>query len=333
MRKLAYILLFLCNLHILQGQNANFSNPSQVLMYYSPAETSNFNGCYKANSLYRSQWLNSGNALSNFYISYEEPLKLLRTKTRSFGIGAYLEQQNTSSNVYSASNIKISFAYHEYLDYDKKYKLSVGLQGGILRSSLDLNALTFDNQYNGSTGFHINRDNQEDFIYNDLLVTDYNLGIGFNMKQATSKTKIGITLKHLNNPSYSFFDADSSNNIGREALLIGEHQISLSKTNKLKFHLYTRSHKSTNQIVLGTSFSIFNYLEKNETDYAQIGFYMRDFTDIILSCGVRYKSNVFNLSYDIDLITHYDALEFSFIKIIKCKPQMPKEYSLPCLRL
>ncbi len=116
--------------------------------------------------------------------------------------GIFLINDKSGGNL-NVTKIFVSGAYHKKI---AGFKLSAGIQPGVVIKSLDINSHTFPNQLNwGSGNFDNTLPNSEAFV--TQRITYFDLNAGFNVSKRIKKfePEIGGSFFHLTMPNESFY--------------------------------------------------------------------------------------------------------------------------------
>lgn len=213
MRKhLHYIILVLvlAGHNSLLAQDLHFSQYFNAPLLVNPANTGfNPDYDYRIGGNYRNQW---ANVITNPYktMSLWGDIQLFNNRFENgwVGLGGTLYKDEAGSGGLSSTQGYLSMAYHQMLGYSSL--LSFGANFGFVNKRIDLNKLTFDNQWNGKF-FDVNAGSGEPF-YNSG-VSYFDLQIGINYALFLSKTayfNVGFSAAHINGPKESFFAPNSS---------------------------------------------------------------------------------------------------------------------------
>jgi len=149
---------------------------------------------------YRSQWgaIANGYTTSRFTILY--PLVPQGEKNKlDMGLSAAQDQAGAFNTV------NINFAISSSVQLGTSNYLTAALSGGFVQKSLDLNALTFDEQY--VLGVYDAGNSTTETISNEkIMYPDFGFGLLYNYNDEESKINAyaGISIFHHNKPNQSF---------------------------------------------------------------------------------------------------------------------------------
>lgn len=180
----------------------SFSNPLQL----NPAMMG-ANSDMRFIAGYRSQWGSVEKGFTTMSFTAMNPFFLNSGKSKlDVGLNVY----NEKAGAYSTLNASLAVGYN--LEIAKHNNLSVALMGGYKQSSLDVNALTFDSQYQLGEFNSANVTN-ESTMNQKSAVADASFGLMWftNAPLETSRVNAyaGISGFHMNQPNESILSQSS----------------------------------------------------------------------------------------------------------------------------
>ncbi len=190
------------------AQDIHFTQFWASPLTLNPALTGNFHGLWRVNTIYRSQWSNINNAFETVGASFDAPIVSDLTHDDYLAGGIELYNDRSGDGTLTNFTGMASLAYHKMLGKSGRNVLSVGLQGGYSKKSLDLFALKWANEFRGG-GFDIGSsgmilDDQTGYftvnigaVYS-LLITD-NIGM-----------QLGAGANNLNRPTIKYVSTPTS---------------------------------------------------------------------------------------------------------------------------
>ena len=111
----------------------------------NPANTGNYKGDWRIMGNYRSQWRDISKAYNTYSIGGDMNLYPFN---QNVAAGIYFISDKSGGNL-NVNKIFVSGAFHKKI---AGFKLSIGLQPGVVIKSIDINSYTFPNQLNWNTG-------------------------------------------------------------------------------------------------------------------------------------------------------------------------------------
>lgn len=181
------------------AQDIHFSMYNLSPLSMNPANTGNYNGDWRIMGNYRSQWKEISKAYNTFSVGGD--------------INLYPYNQNVSAGIFlindkSGGNLGITKIFASGAIHKKiaGFKMSVGIQPGVVIKSIDFNSNTFPNQLNWNTGaFDNSLANNESFTKQRLTYFDLNAGFAISKRIKKFEPEIGGSFFHLTSPNESFY--------------------------------------------------------------------------------------------------------------------------------
>lgn len=191
-----------------KAQDFHLSQYDAAPLYLNPALAGQFDGKYRVHGHYRTQW---GSVSSKSYktaaISFDMPVK------EKFAIGAQILNRRAGAGDYNDLGILLTGGYSFTIDENKKHKISVGLQGGLVQKSINSDNLYFENQYTtaGGGSFDQGIANGESISKTNFWVPDLNAGFVYyyGKDQIRINPFIGASVFHLTQPKETFYGDDN----------------------------------------------------------------------------------------------------------------------------
>ncbi len=209
--KKTIIALSLAFLSILAySQDRNFTQFYSSPLNFNPALTGAVDGRHRIILNQRNQWQSIlPQPFTTTGVSFDmnfKPYKI-QTQPNKFGIGLMFFNDKVGPGEFTTNQIGLSGAYHKALDMDGKHYLSGGFQFGIQQKSLTYDNLSFNDQFNGSTGYVLATG--ENLPGNNISFGDLSAGLQWSLspKDRTS-VYAGLAFHHLTQPDVSFYQED-----------------------------------------------------------------------------------------------------------------------------
>lgn len=174
--------------------------------YYNPAAAGS-EGVARFNLTHRTQWAgyqgtaDDGGAPSTQLLSFNTPLPQIKS-----GVGLYAFNDNLGPN--TNQSVQVSYAYRAAL---KNGTLSFGLQGGFYSQAIDFSRLR-------------SRDPNDPLIPTGRLSKtqpDVGAGIYYN----TTDYWIGVSMKHINQPSFEFISNRDLQSLRRSTFVTAGYRL------------------------------------------------------------------------------------------------------------
>ena len=324
----------------LQGlaQDPHYSQFTSSPLTLNPALTATFNGCERFTANYRNQWNSVTVPFTTISLAYDEHLlnRKLNLKNR-LGFGIYIMSDKAGKNAFSSLSGMASLAFHRILDYDKRHRISFGIQGGFTQKSMDFTNVHFENQYDTRGYFDRNLPNGELLGSSSFFNFDLNAGIAYQLDILENMSlQAGYSYFHITNPKENFIE-NQENRLSSRHVVFSEMTHKINEKLTLKPSLLFMRQGNAFELMLG---SAGNYAVRTPVGHADVlfGAWYRSSDAIVLTSGLQFKSYQFRISYDINVSGLSVAsqgkggLELSFIFISNCKVKLPETFSIPCKR-
>lgn len=328
------VLLLLCTQYsILTAQDIHFSQYNGSLLNLNPANTGFFDGNYRLNGIYRSQWTSVPVPYRSISFAGDARFKTKKMIKDCFGVGIVFNNDGSATTNYNTNQIYVSGSYIHSLNKDSTFLWSTGLTAGISNNSFNYNKMTFDDQYQNST-YNSANNTGENFSNTATTLADINVGTMFQytLKQRAI-VQYGISYHHVNSPKISF---QNNSNIHIDSKLTNylafQYPIA-PKIDILIEALYSHQGKY-NEIVPGTQFKFL--LEQKNNQAISVGAYYRLKDAAIARIGYQFKTLTAGIAYDVNTskfkaaTNSKGAVEFYVTYIFKTvTPFVPKTRICP----
>lgn len=316
------ILFLLCSYPLLKGQDIHFSQYNGSHLNLNPALTGMFDGDYRVNAIYRSQWQSVPVPYRTFGFGADMRYRPQKMKSDCIGIGLQFNNDQAGDAFYSTNQIYLSGSYIHKLKKDSSLLISLGFNAGYSGSNFNYNKMTFDNQFDGYD-YNSTSPTGENFSRYKTGFTDFNVGLAlqYSFSQFTRLT-YAFSFNHLTNPAVTY----QGNTLSKLDSKLGNYlAFELPVTDNNKFILQTEllySHQGKyNELVPGANIK---YMLNPETNNAaSIGLYLRAKDAFIARLGYTFKTTTAGMSYDLNTskfiaATNYrGAFEIFITHIIK----------------
>lgn len=190
------------------AQDAHFTQYFASPLTLNPALTGLTQCDARLAANFRSQW---GSVSSTPYttatLSYDmATMKGLLGNGDALGVGLLGLYDKSGSGALQNVTVGLSLAYHKALGYEKQHTLSLGVQGALVQKSINVNNLTFEDQYDPGSGQTISPTGET--IGNaDLNYPDFNAGLMYSGRVSEHATAyVGFSYYHLTTPTETFLN-------------------------------------------------------------------------------------------------------------------------------
>lgn len=317
MRKYIVIFILLIIATFSKAQDMHYSQFYTMPLYINPALCGSSSCLVRAGLNYRDQWttISVPFKTESVYLDTKWTPKFMRGDW--FGIGANVYNDNAGIGNLQSTKIMLDVAYHKGMDKKGGTIVSIGASLGYVMRHVTMSALTFDDQWTGSSFDQTLPSNEPGAAA--IHYFDVNAGILFKYQ----KFLCGFSLNHINKPNNSFHG--SLSRVGWKYIFHAEPTFAMARNIKMEPKLYVSVQKMTPEVILGTNF-ILEY--KDVALY--LGIWDRTVYDIIPLAGLGYKKIKLLFSYDFNYSKLVPAsmmlggLEISLTLSFKCSSDKQK---------
>lgn len=303
------------NASVAYAQDRHFSQFYSSPLTLNPALTGAFDGKYRVGGSYRDQWRG---LLDQPYqtFSFGSDLRLnapfaARGNNDKVGIGLLFYRDIVNTLDFSTTQMALSLAYHKSLAaLDNSQYLSLGLQMGLTQRNINYDALTFQDQWNGITGYTLPR--SERLPENNFGYGDMSVGLNYSVVFAPKKSLfIGASYHHFNRPDVAFFTGETIPKQPLDARLsvqmAAQYPINPSNTITMSPRVLFSAQGPHLEINAGTNFRA--VVDNTYGTALHLGGYVRpvksndgiNFDALVFLVGVELNNILFGFSYDINL--------------------------------
>jgi type IX secretion system PorP/SprF family membrane protein len=332
-KKLVIIALLISSVSVFKAQDIHFSMYNLSPLSLNPANTGNYNGDWRVMGNYRSQW----REISKAYNTY------------SFGgdMNFYPFNQNVAGGLYiledkSGGNLKVTKIYGSAALHKKifGFKLSAGIQPGVVIKTLNINSHTFPNQLNWNTGsFDNSLPNNETFVSERSVYFDLNSGAIIQRRFGKIEPQVGFSLFHMNVPKETFYGAQ--NRLDMRKIAFANVRYFVNNKFAVVPNTVVNFTTKANDWIFGANVEY--TLSRNAYFENQVfgGFVWRDGVQrisdaAVFNVGVKYNHYTIGMSYDVNVsrlktaTSYKGAFEIALIYTAKNTRLIKKQ--IPCDR-
>ncbi len=264
----------------------------------NPAQTGIFDGDWRFVGNYRSQWSVIPVPYQTFSLSTDTRLKT-SLKNDVPALGLIINSDKSGDSKFSTTQVLMSAAYIKKLNKDSTHIISVGIQPGVTTKNFNVNALTYDNQYDGDK-YNSNLSSGEN--YNNTKITYFDIGGGLVYlwkKNQRTQVNIGVSQFHINTPKQSFFN-DNSIKLDRKTTISGMVQFPVAaKLDLMPTFLYQKQ-GLFNETVVGMFGKYYLQPIDGMTTAVSLGGFCRVKDAFILVANMDYRNFNVGVSYDVN---------------------------------
>lgn len=293
MRILVLIGLFLMS-HYTIGQDLHLSQFYNAPLVSNPALTGKYNATLRFVANQRQQWRSVTVPFNTFGFSVEtNEISFMR----NFSAGLSILNDRAGDSRLNTFIANISGAYNLKMNPDSSSNVRLALQTGFTQKRFDLNALQFDEQFNG-LAYDPSLPNLENFDRNSLGFTNLNLGIDFDhVYYSRHRFSVGVATFNLLSPKFNFFD-DSPSQLEERLNLLGYYQREFHDDWDVILSSQVMWQGAYKEQLVGVQFKRIWHDTKVLKRAGYIGGYMRAKDSAHLLLGLDYDDWRFGVTYD-----------------------------------
>jgi type IX secretion system PorP/SprF family membrane protein len=228
---------------------------------------------------------------------------------------------------FSTTQISITAAYHKAMDNRNTQFLSLGFQAGISQRNINYADATFEDQFNGTTGY--TDPTKELLPENNFSFADYAVGLNYVFAPQSSRFRLfaGGAMHHFHEPSVGFYKKSDDKTTLPDSRLDARYsgQVSattaLSKGVQLLPRVIFDKQGSHMKLDAGANFRVNTSEYKNVS--LHLGAYARPVSDldnkwrmdaVVGLVGIEFNNVLFGISYDLNLgeFSDFDRRTFEF---------------------
>ena len=325
------------------AQDYLFSPFFNTPLSQNPALTAKFREDYRFGGAYRNQWNQINAAFATTGIFADINFRRGLDNPDKFGVGIQFNNDELGDLIYSNQYYQISGAYHKVLDRLKRHRLSAGVQVGYVYKSLNMNKLTFANQY---TDWNYNNNpSGENMLGNTMGYASVNAGLFWDFTlNPRLDIYLGGSLFNINQPKEQLISYNKNNQLGiRQNYTIGSNYMLSKNISILPAVQITRQTKAMD-INIGGALGYSIVSGKLDRSTVQLGMWYRAKDAVIVYGGIKFRNYLLGLSYDmtasglndiknapnIGRTTNIGAFEITFIKVGFLNRAIPNDLTVPC---
>ena len=296
----AILIHFTCSiLHLTSfAQDIHLSQFNASPQNLNPSQTGLFDGDWRFVGNLRSQWAAVPVPYQTFSLSTDTRLKT-SFMNGAPALGLIVNTDKAGDSKLSTTQVFVSAAYIKKLNTDSTQFVSIGVQPGFTSKSFNINALTFDNQYNGDS-YNASLGSGENFSKTRITYFDVGGGLTYLWKKTQRmQASMGVSALHLNMPKQSFF-GDNSIRLDVKTTISGMVEYPVTEKIDVLPSFQYQKQGTFNETVLGL-FGKYNLQPVNgiTTAFSMGGFYRLKDAFIIVA-NMDYQNFNVGVSYDIN---------------------------------
>lgn len=310
------------------AQDIHFSQFFNAPYALNPGNIGAFDGDYRAGAIFRQQWRSVTEPYRTFGIGGDA--KDL-AKVNGLGGGLWLYNDRAGDSKLNTFHIDLGASWTQRLDAAGQQSLTGGLQVGITSLSIDYNALSFDNQYNGFY-YDPSLPTNERFTGDAVSHMDVHAGVVHRyVKSRRESIEGGIAYFNLTAPNVAFNSGPESPLDGRGVFhFISSFPVSAKVDVRPMFQYMGQA--TFREFDLGGSVRYILLDRYSLWRTVLAGLYWRASDAGYLFAGSEYDDWTLGISYDLnfsDLVPasrNRGGIELTAVKVFRKKPPVPVRF-------
>jgi type IX secretion system PorP/SprF family membrane protein len=279
------------------AQDANFSQVNQLPQLINPANTGSFEGAWRVSGLFRNTSYAAAQTFSTGVFSVEK-----RVKSNGFigehdvlGVSIYGLSDQSNNGALRSSYMGFTTAFGKALNTQGTSRLAVGLQGVWVTRRLDVNKLSFEDQF-GSGGFDNMRPSFDAYRGGSSSYLDLNAGLSYNLNKENSGLNLGAAIYHASKPKEQLWHEEYE--LPSRYTFNASGYFTTSDKDRIYLSALSNHQGKVNEYLVGGYFSKNLVMDAN-TLRLNIGSYYRVKSAVIPYLGVQLGKWTGGLSYDV----------------------------------
>lgn len=280
------------------AQDIHFSQFNSSPQNLNPSQTGLFDGDWRFVGNHRNQWSVIPVPYKTYSVSADTRLKK-SFKGSTPGLGLLVNTDKAGDSKFTTTQVAISAALIKKLDTDSTHFISIGIQPGFTTKSFDINALTFDNQYDGDS-YNPALGSGENFAKMRISYFDIGGGATYLWRKSNRKQAgLGVALMHLNKPKQSFF-SDPTIRLDMKTTINGIVQFPVAaKLDIVPSFMYERQGKYK-ETVAGLFGKYYLQPVNGAITAISLGAFYRMKDAVIAKINMEYRNFNVGFSYDVN---------------------------------
>lgn len=318
MKQLMVIICLLLMVTLGKAQDTHFSQFYWSYLQLNPALTGHFNGNYRLNSNFKNQWSSISEPFQTIAFSAEGKRLIQSYPSLNFGLSILSDQAGLGDLQTNQFNLSIARSWK--INTDSSLSISSGLQLGYTNRSINFNAFSFDEQYNGSR-FIEDRPNGEEFGANSFGFLNLNIGLALHYQiEKRRQYGFGFSAYNLSRPNQSFLNSNIPLLVRNQWHLTAQHR--LSEKIDAEPAIYFSTQGPNQEFFWGSNFKYYFGESSAVNRNLFIGLWYRSQDAIVPVIGVEYDAWRVGVNYDINVSelevasNNRGGIEFSLTYII-----------------
>ena len=328
-----FLAFFLSTTIGLGAQDIHFSQFYASPQTLNPAMTGFLNGDCRAGVMYRNQWKSV--TVPFITISGDYQHKFILGNGDNVGAGVVIVSDKSGDANFNITKIHLDGAYHKKLS--PNHQISLGFQPGYVQKSINLNNVTFPNQYDNTTGLFdpSNPSGEPGSLINSVSYIDLNMGALWSGRFGSNLSAYaGMAAFHLNAPQESFYTGGSSKLPMRIVMHGGARFVTGTNLSVVPDFVYM-SQGGVSELNIGGAVEYNLHNNQNPSTLLSLGGYYRNKDAFIISTGFGVKNIRVGVCYDFNISdlsvasANKGGFELSFAYVCYLN-KLPTIMAVPC---
>lgn len=282
------------------AQGIHFSQAYSAHLTLNPANTGRYSGDWRAVGIFRQQGHQMGNDYQTAYFSFENSFYV---KEEKLDAGLFYSRDNSAGNTFPIDKINLSAGHG--IRINQRAYLHAGLQVAFVHKQINMNGLSFPDQYNRATGgFDPTQATAEQLENNRTFYPDAGIGLVYAQTLNKGVLSAGYSVQQINRPKESFFGVSQS--LPVKHIWHGKGDVGInSRLFLVPAIIYMRAGKSQMSLAgLNIGYNLDQWLNQHNSVIA--GIHVRNATmdqsqSLIFSGGANWQYWTFMMAFDTDI--------------------------------
>jgi type IX secretion system PorP/SprF family membrane protein len=278
------------------AQDAGFSQINSMPLLLNPANTGGFEKEWRTTGVFRNTSYGAGQTFTTGAFIVEKRVKgSFIDENDRLGIGAFALVDQSNGGALKSNYVGFSTAYAKALNVSGTSRLSAGLQGVWATRRLDMNKLTFGDQFT-SGGFGAGMPSADAYRSAASSYLDVNAGIAYALSNERSGLNLGAAIYHAGKPKAEFWNEESE--LPSRHTFNGGTYFSIAGNDRIHVNAVATLQGEADEYLFGAYFSKHLQAETGNLRL-NLGSYYRLNSAIIPYLGIETKTWSGGLSYDV----------------------------------
>ena len=282
-----------------KAQDLHYSQFYNAPTVVNPALTGIFKGDKRVSISMRDQWRSVPIPWFTFTLGYDQKVYLNKRDDLFLGLGGFFNYDQQGSSKLNLSSINLSGSITKIIS--PKHLITGGLTLGYANKGYDLDALTWDQQFQGGT-FVSGAGSGENFNLGRIGYIETALGLNYRyQKSSRTKMDIGVGAWHLTTPEDQFYNRGNTQELPIRLSVYGIGSAKLTDDLDLELDLMVQDQGAYTEIIFGTYLDIYLDKERGKEKNLHVGAGWRTTKALYPKIALEWQKRFFvAVSYDID---------------------------------